>query len=83
MKYLKKFESLDNNDIDELKTIISELPEMRWNIAQKDESDPDFPWGYFGDEWDNWEHMEENERAEYFSKIFSIVKKLKDKIESL
>ena len=65
----------------ELKQIISELPKMRWNISEKDETNPDFPYGYFGDEWDNWEHMDENERAEYFGKIFSVVKRLKDKID--
>jgi hypothetical protein len=66
---------MDAKDKKELKKIVSQLPEMRWNIAEYD--------GYFGDEWDNWEHMTEDERFEYFSKIFSTVKKLKDKIESL
>lgn len=66
----------------DLKRIIKELPPMRWNIAERDESNPDFPYGYFGDEWDNWEHMTEEERAEYFGKIFSTVKKLKDIIDS-
>jgi hypothetical protein len=80
MKHLKKFESINLSDIDELKKLISDLPKMRWNISEKD-NDGDFP--YFGDEWDNWEHMEESERAEYFGKIWSVVKKLKDKIESL
>jgi hypothetical protein len=83
MKHLKKFnEGLSDEDSKELKSIVSELPEMRWNIAEK-ENDGDFPYGYFDDEWDNWEHMDENERAEYFGKIFSTVKKLKDKIDSL
>ena len=81
---LKKFNemSISDSDILELKNILNDLPKMRWNIAEKD-SDGDYPYGYFGDEWDNWEHMGENERAEYFAKIFSTVKKLKDKIESL
>jgi len=83
MKHLKKFESISDSDISELKEIISELPEMRWNISEYDTSEPDFPWGYFDDEWDNWNHLEDGERAEYFAKIFSAVKKLKDKIESL
>jgi hypothetical protein len=84
MKHLKKYnESISDSDINELKSIISELPKMRWNISQKDETNPDFPYGYFGDEWDNWEHMGENERAEYFGKMFSTIKKIKDKIESL
>ncbi len=76
MKHIKKFnEGLSDSDIKELKDIVSKLPKMRWNIS--DDS------GYFGDEWDNWEHMDENERAEYFGKIFSTVKILKDKIDSL
>ena len=75
MKYLKKFENVSDSDINELKNILSDLPKMRWNIS--DDS------GYFGDEWDNWEHMEEDERAEYFGKMFSTIKRLKDKIESL
>lgn len=83
MNHLKKFnESISTDDVEELKSLISQLPKMRWNISEKTDNE-DFPYGYFGDEWDNWEHMEENERAEYFGKIFSIVKKLKDKIESL
>ena len=61
--------------IKELKDIIKELPEMRWNISEDS--------GYFGDEWDNWEHMEEDDRYEYFSKMFSTIKKLKDKIKNL
>jgi hypothetical protein len=84
MKHLKQFnENISSGDVSELKSLISELPPMRWNIGEKDEDNSDFPYGYFGDEWDNWEHMEENERAEYFAKIFNTVKKLKDKIESL
>lgn len=76
MKHIKKYnENVNVNDVNELKNIISELPKMRWNISEDD--------GYFGDEWDNWSHMDENERAEYFGKIFSTVKKLKDKIENL
>jgi hypothetical protein len=76
MKHLQKFnEGLSDNDINELKDLISNLPRMRWNISEHD--------GYFGDEWDNWEHMTEDERFEYFGKIFSTVKKIKDKIESL
>lgn len=63
------------NKINELKEILNELPEMRWNISEDS--------GYFGDEWDNWEHMDEEERFEYFSKMFLTIKKLKDKIESL
>jgi hypothetical protein len=59
--------------IDKLKTLITSLPEMRWNISESE--------GYFGDEWDNWEHMDENERFEYFGKIFSTIKKIKDIIE--
>ena len=72
-----------DSKIKELKSIISELPKMRWNISEKDDDEPDFPYGYFGDEWDNWEHMDINERAEYFGKIFSCVKKMKDIIETL
>lgn len=83
MKYLKKFESMNDSDIKELKQIISELPKMRWNISEKDPDNSDYPYGYFGDEWDNWEHMDENERAEYFGTMFSAIKKLKDKIEKL
>ena len=83
MRHIKKFlESINLSDIDELKEIISQLPNMRWNISEKDESE-EFPYIYFGDEWDNWEHMTEDERAEYFGRIWSIVKKLKDKIEKL
>jgi len=86
MKNIKTFEqmsSIDDNTIKELKQIVSELPKMRWNISEKEEGEEDFPYGYFGDEWDNWEHLEENERAEYFGKIFSCVKKMKDIIENL
>ena len=68
--------------VKELKTIVSDLPKMRWNISEKDNGS-DFPYGYFGDEWDNWEHMDENERAEYFAKIFSNVKKMVDIINEL
>lgn len=50
----------------ELKETIKELPRMRWNISEDD--------GYFGDEWDNWEHMTEEERWQYFSQIFDTVK---------
>lgn len=76
MKHLQKFnESISDNDINELKDLVSKLPKMRWNISEDD--------GYFGDEWDNWEHMTEEERFEYFGKMFSAVKKIKDKIESL
>ena len=75
MKYLKKFESVSDSDINELKNILNDLPEMRWNIS--DDS------GYFGDEWDTWNHLEEDERGEYFGKMFSTIKRLKDKIESL
>jgi hypothetical protein len=74
---------VSDSKIKELKSIISELPKMRWNISEKDDDEPDFPYGYFGDEWDNWEHMDINERAEYFGKIFSCVKKMKDIIETL
>jgi hypothetical protein len=74
---------VSDSKIKELKSIISELPRMRWNIAERDEDNEDFPYGYFGDEWDNWEHMEENERAEYFGKIFSCVKRVKDIIDTL
>lgn len=66
--------------VNKLKSAISELPPMRWNISEKDD-DGDFP--YFGDEWDTWEHMEEKERAEYFAKIFSSIKKVKDIIDTL
>jgi hypothetical protein len=66
---------VSESKIKELKSIISELPKMRWNISEES--------GYFGDEWDNWEHMEEDERAEYFGKIFSCVKKMKDIIDAL
>lgn len=79
MKHLKQFENLNNSDIEDLKEIILELPEMRWKISEKDEDG----YIYFEDEWDNWQHMEENDLAEYFAKIFSTIKKLKDKIEKL
>ncbi len=80
MKHLKKYLESNNTDqvqmrINELKLLISELPDMRWNISEDS--------GYWGDEWDNWEHMDEEERQEYFCKIWSVVKKLKDKIEQL
>jgi hypothetical protein len=76
MKHLKKYnESISDSDINELKSIISELPKMRWNISE----DP----GYWGDEWDNWQHTDEEELGEYFGKMFSTIKKIKDKIESL
>lgn len=45
-------------------------PEIRWNIIEDE--------GYFGDEWDNWEHLEEQERFEYFKKVFSHFKSIKD-----
>ncbi len=64
-----------DKDINELKSLVSKLPKMRWNISEDD--------GYFGDEWDNWEHMTENERFKYFGKMFSVVKQIKDKIEKL
>ena len=91
-KHIKSFneatENLNISDVSDsnvkkLKSIISELPKMRWNISEKDDDNPDFPYGYFGDEWDNWEHMDENERAEYFGKIFSCVKRMKDIIDTL
>lgn len=82
MKHIRKFSEskgypcdVSHEDITELKKLISELPKMRWNISE----DP----GYWGDEWDNWQHTDEEELGEYFGKIFSTVKKLKDKIESL
>lgn len=75
MRHLKAFESIQDKDIQELKQIIVKLPEMRWNISQDT--------GYFGDEWDNWEHMTEDERFEYFGKMFDVIKELKDKIEKL
>lgn len=78
-KHIQKFNEhisdISDSNIDKLKSIVNELPKMRWNISEDD--------GYFGDEWDNWEHMDEKERYEYFGKIFSCVKKLKDTIESL
>lgn len=43
---------------------------IRWNIIE----DP----GYLGDEFDNWEHMSEDERFEYFKEIFTYFKALKD-----
>ena len=56
MKHLKKYnESISDSDINELKSIISELPKMRWNISE----DP----GYWGDEWDNWQHTDEELRS--------------------
>lgn len=75
MKHLKLYNESTSEDILELKQLISELPKMRWNISEDS--------GYFGDEWDNWEHMDEEDRFEYFSKMFGTVKMLKDKIESL
>ena len=75
MKHLKMFENINPDDIKDLKQLISQLPKMRWNISEDE--------GYMGDEWDNWQHMEDNDRAEYFGKIFSTIKQLKDKIESL
>lgn len=51
-------------------TVESKLPEIRWNIIEDD--------GYFGDEWDNWEHMQREERFEYFKKVFSYFKSIED-----
>lgn len=53
--------------------ILNELPKMRWNILDEQ--------GYFGDEWDNFEHMDEDERWEYFKKIYGTLKKIKDLTE--
>lgn len=66
---------ISDSKTQELKTLISSLPKMRWNIAEEE--------GYFGDEWDNWEHMDEDERFEYFGKMFSTIKKIKDIINIL
>jgi hypothetical protein len=66
---------MKTTDINELKALAKELPRMRWNISEDA--------GFFGDEWDNWEHMTEEERFEYFGQMFSAVKNIKDKIETL
>jgi len=71
-------------DIDYLKIAISELPEIRWNITEKTgDSGEIWDYGYMGDEIDNIQHMDEKEMYEYFFRIVSVLKKLKDKIDSL
>ena len=66
---------LNQSDITELKEILKELPHMRWNISEES--------GYFGDEWDNWQHEDEEDLEKYFCQMFDTIKKLKDKIEKL
>lgn len=61
-------------EIRELKTLISEI-KLRWNISEEP--------GYFGDEWDNWEHMDEEDRFLYFKNLVDTLKTIKDKIQSL
>jgi len=48
-----------------------ERPKIRMNIIEDI--------GYFGDEWDNWEHMDEMERWEYFKSLFNYIKHLESK----
>ena len=69
-----------NSEINDLKVILKKLPNIRWNISEKDKNGN---FMYFGDELDNWQHEEEDDLAEYFSRIFDTIKELKDKIESL
>ncbi len=71
-------------DAQELKTILAELPHVRWNVIEKTGDDGEvWDYGYMGDEIDNIQHMEEKEMYEYFINIVTVMKKLKDKIESL
>lgn len=59
---------------DQIQNILKGLPDhMRWNILEDE--------GYFGDEWDNWGHMTEEELWEYFKKIFGVLKQIKDLVE--
>lgn len=53
--------------IEAFKSAIAPL-RLRFNIA--DDA------GYFGDEWDNWEHMDEEERAQYFGTLFGAIRDL-------
>lgn len=72
--------SKELDPISELKELIKDLPPIRWNIIEKDENG-DYP--YYGDEVDNVQHMSEEDAREYFVKIVSTLKKIKEKIESL
>ena len=72
---------------DEIKEIISEFPDIRHNISEdtfnsKEDYDDciENHCSYFGDEWENWEHMDIEERWKYFSQIFDTIKKLKEKV---
>lgn len=71
MKHIKLYNESNSDLNNELREILKGLPEdMRWNIIEDE--------GYFGDEWDSFEHMDEEERYEYFKKIYSTLKKIKD-----
>lgn len=75
---------MKDTDAQELKTILADLPKIRWNVVEKTGNDGEiWDYGYMGDEIDNIQHMEETERYEYFINIVTVLKKLKDKIESL
>ena len=52
------------------KHIITEPKSIRWNIIEDE--------GYMGDEWDTWNHLDEEERNEQFKKMFTYFKSLKD-----
>jgi len=71
-------------DVQELKNILADLPKIRWNVIEKTGNDGEvWDYGYMGDEIDNIQHMEEKEMYEYFINIVTVMKKIKDKIESL
>lgn len=70
-KMISKTDELINKFNESNKEILPE-PKIRWNIIEDS--------GYFGDEWDNWEHMDEEERFEYFKQVFTYFKHLKESI---
>ena len=75
---------MKDTDIKELKSLVEDLPPIRWNVVEKTGDDGNiYDYGYMGDEIDNIQHMEETEMYEYFINIVTVLKKLKDKIESL
>ena len=52
-----------------------EKPKIRWNITEDI--------GFFGDEWDNWNHIEDDERFEYFKSVFTYFKSIEDSLSQL
>ena len=75
-KYILSISTHDEIKIEEIRNVDSPIEEprlwwpIRWNLIEDPSS--------FGDEWDNWEHLTEEQRFEYFKEMFTYFKKLEN-----